>query len=197
MTAGPAASSDTLGAGLRRLARHRRAVAAAFAGLAVWAALAALAPGPGTTVPVLTAARDLPWGAVIGADDVVAIRLPSGRAPSNVLREPGQAVGHWPASPVRRGEPITDVRLLDGPPGFAGGVDSVAAPIRIADPAAAALLRAGMTIDVLAAPGDGFAAEPRVPRPNWWPPAFGCSASRRRTASTRVGLRWWWLRPLP
>ncbi|WP_327089218.1 RcpC/CpaB family pilus assembly protein [Nonomuraea sp. NBC_01738] len=49
---------------------------------------------------------------------------------------------------MRRGEALTDVRLLDStplPPGM------VAAPVRIADPDAARLVRPGSTIGVLAA----------------------------------------------
>jgi Flp pilus assembly protein CpaB len=89
---------------------------------------------------------------------VITVWLPAARAPGNVLREADQALGHRPASPVRRGEPITDVRLLDDAgPGAGGALDAVAAPIRIADPAVAELLRAGMTVDVLAVPADGFA----------------------------------------
>jgi Flp pilus assembly protein CpaB len=49
---------------------------------------------------------------------------------------------------MRKGEPLTDVRLLDSfrlPPGL------VATPVRIADAAAAALIAPGATISVLAA----------------------------------------------
>jgi Flp pilus assembly protein CpaB len=65
------------------------------------------------------------------------------------------------ASPVRRGEPITDLRLL-GPSFLMGaGTDEpnlVAVGVRIADAGVAALLRSGSVVDVLAAPlRDGFA----------------------------------------
>jgi len=136
-------------------------VAAACAGVAVWSGLQVLVPGPGATVPVLIAKRDLAWGSAIGRGDVVTVRLPAAAAPSRVLREPAQAIGRWPASPVRRGEPITDLRLLGGAATDPRGGDGVvAAPIRIADPAAARLLHAGMTIDVLSVPGDEFTAVP-------------------------------------
>jgi Flp pilus assembly protein CpaB len=64
---------------------------------------------------------------------------------------------------VRRGEPLTDVRLLgagllvEATPGL------VATPVRLADPAGAALLSPGDRVDVLAAPADGAApAAPTV-----------------------------------
>lgn len=154
----PERASPAFETAVRWVEQHRRGLAAGFAGLALWATLSALTPGPGATVPVLTAARDLSWGRPIGPGDVITVWLPAARAPGNVLREADQALGHRPASPVRRGEPITDVRLLDDAvPGSGGSPDSVAAPIRLADPAVADLLRAGMTVDVLAVPADGFA----------------------------------------
>jgi Flp pilus assembly protein CpaB len=55
---------------------------------------------------------------------------------------------------MRRGEPVTDVRLLG--PGLADalGPGLVETPVRLADPAMAALLHAGDRVDVLAAPAD-------------------------------------------
>jgi Flp pilus assembly protein CpaB len=65
-------------------------------------------------------------------------------------------LGRLVAGPVRRGEPLTDVRLL-GPSllaAVARGPDVVAVPVRFADAGAAALLRPGDRVDVLAAPPD-------------------------------------------
>lgn len=61
-------------------------------------------------------------------------------------------------SPVRAGEILTEVRLAD-PPAAGYGADLVAAPVRLADPALAALLHPGSRIDVLAATSDPLAVE--------------------------------------
>jgi hypothetical protein len=59
-------------------------------------------------------------------------------------------VGHQLSGPLRRGEPLTDVRIDEGllhRPG--SGLVSV--PVRLADTEAARLLRPGQRVDVLAA----------------------------------------------
>ena len=59
-------------------------------------------------------------------------------------------LGRVLAAPVRAGEPITDVRVV-GPGLVRGqGPGSVAAPVRIADAGAVALVRVGDRVDVLA-----------------------------------------------
>lgn len=97
---------------------------------------------------MLTAARDLPSGAVLRAADLATVRLPPGSAPDQLARAP-DVVGRTLAAPLRRGEPVTDVRivgksLLEGYPGL------VAVPVRIPDAGAAALLRVGDRVDLLA-----------------------------------------------
>ena len=66
-------------------------------------------------------------------------------------------------SAVRRGEVLTDVRLV-GAGGARGlGPGLVAAPVRVADAETVALLRPGDVVDVLAAePTDGAAREARL-----------------------------------
>jgi pilus assembly protein CpaB len=60
---------------------------------------------------------------------------------------------------VRAGEPLTDARLVG--PGLTAllPADLVAAPVRLADLAVAALVRTGDRVDVLAALPDGEEAE--------------------------------------
>lgn len=133
----------------RLLARRRRAVAALLAALAVGCALSALRPAEG--VAVLVAARDLPAGALSPADLAVA-RLPAPAVPAGALRPGADTAGRLLAAPMRRGEPLTDARLL-GPGLLAGyGPGLVAAPVRIADPDVARLLAPGDVVDVLATP---------------------------------------------
>src|SRR5213080_623274 len=100
----------------------------------------------------LPAARDLSGGSPLGSDDVRAVALPIGSVPSGALRSDAPVAGRLLAAPMRRGEPLTDVRLL-GPslltalpePGL------VAVPVRVADgSAAAALVHPGDVVDVLA-----------------------------------------------
>jgi pilus assembly protein CpaB len=143
---------------LRAAARHRALLAAGLAAASVASALSVLAPTPAPTVPVLTAARDLTAGSVLTPEDLVQAALPSALAPEGALPDLASATGRVLAGPVRRGEPLTDVRLLGAallPPG-----SQVAVPVRLAEPAIGALLQAGDRIDVLAAsPEGGVAAQ--------------------------------------
>jgi pilus assembly protein CpaB len=130
----------------------RRLIAALCAGIAVLATAAAVTPPSPRTVAVWAAARDLSGGSPLGPRDLRALALPAASVPDGALRTGAQVVGRLLAAPVRRGEPITDVRLLGQSlltalpePGL------VAVPIRVADgSAAAALVQAGDVVDVLA-----------------------------------------------
>lgn len=144
----------------RSILRHRRVLAALATAGAVAAGLQATSSPPPPKSWVLTAARDIPGGSVVGAADVHLTAFDPRSVPTGVLDSRQQVVGRTTATPVRSGEPITDVRLvsgsmLEGYPGL------VAAPIRIGDPGAVALLRIGDRVDVLAADPNG-AEEARV-----------------------------------
>ncbi|HUR14669.1 MAG TPA: Flp pilus assembly protein CpaB [Mycobacteriales bacterium] len=134
----------------RHLRRHRALLAGLLTATGVLAALPALAPAAGPSVLVVAAARDLAPGRPLTAEDLTTIALPRDVAPSGVLTTVGDAVGRTATSAVRRGEPLTDVRLLGA--GLLTGHGLVAAPLRLADPATLALLHAGDRVDVLAAP---------------------------------------------
>ncbi|MBB5774960.1 RcpC/CpaB family pilus assembly protein [Nonomuraea jabiensis] len=126
---------------LIRYGRRRRLVAAALAALAVMSGFIATRPEPAPTV--LVAARDLSPG-LLGPGDLTPAAL--NHPPTGAVR--AAAAGQILASPMRKGEPLTDVRLLHSyrlPPGM------VATPVRIADAATASLLTPGATITVLAA----------------------------------------------
>jgi len=131
---------------------RRRLVAAGFLAIAVLAGLRALSPPPASTVAVWAAAHDLTGGRPLAGDDVIRLALPSAAVPAGALRAGTQVVGRLLAAPVRRGEPLTDVRLL-GPSLLAALPDEglVAIPIRVADgSAAAAVVKPGDVVDVLA-----------------------------------------------
>ncbi|WP_067181797.1 SAF domain-containing protein [Microtetraspora niveoalba] len=145
----------------RRLARHRRLVAAVLAAVCVACALLSVRQPPG--VAVLAAARDLPGGRV-SAPDVTVVRLPPEAVPDGAFSDRASVVGGVLSGPVRRGELLTDVRLLGR--GFlsALGAGLVATPVRIADPDAATLLSPGDVVDVLAAFGQETAQAITVAR---------------------------------
>ena len=133
---------------------RRRSLAAVAAALSVLVGFQAAAPPAAPTRSLPTAAHDLPGGAVVGAADLVRTPFSPGSVPDGVLVDSHAAVGRTTAGPIRAGEPITDVRLvsgsiLDGYPG------RVAAPVRIGDPGAVALLRIGDRVDVIAADPQG------------------------------------------
>jgi Flp pilus assembly protein CpaB len=149
---------------VQTLGGPRRLAAAALVGVAVLAALRALAPAGPPTVAVWAAAHDLPGGRPLAAADVVAVSLPAAAVPGGALRAARPVTGRLLAAPVRRGEPLTDLRLLEPPLLAALGDDQlVAVPVRVADgPAAAALVRPGDVVDVIAATGEDTTARSAV-----------------------------------
>lgn len=139
----------------RAVLARRRLLAALCAAVAVVAAVQAARPGERPTVPVTVAAHDLPSGTVLTRADLVLRHFPAGVAP---VGSDSRALGRTLAAPVRRGEPVTDVRLV-GPTLVSAYPDRVALPVRIADADAVALLRPGDRIDLVAAdPRRGTAA---------------------------------------
>ncbi|HET6625853.1 MAG TPA: Flp pilus assembly protein CpaB [Nocardioidaceae bacterium] len=145
----------------RTLLARRRLLAALAATVAVAAGLQATAePSPPTSL-VLTAARDIPGGTVVRATDLAAVAFAPASVPEGVLDSAADAVGRTTATPVRAGEPITDVRLVSGSM-LSAYPGRVAAPVRIGDAGAVGLLRVGDRVDVLAADPQGGSAEAAV-----------------------------------
>lgn len=146
-----------------RTAAARRAAAA---GLVLLAAVAAFRPDPSDAqTPVVVAARDLAPGTELTSDDVALESRSATTVPDGTLSDVGALVGKTLAGPARRGEAITDVRVL-GPrlAEAAVGPDARVVPLQLADPALLEVIRAGDVVDVLAVeplPGEGAAA-PRV-----------------------------------
>jgi len=144
----------------QHLRKHRALVAGALTATGVLAALPALAPSAGPSVLVVAAAHDLQPGHPLTAGDLTTVALPQDLVPAGALTTVAAALGHAAAGAVRRGEPLTDVRLLGA--GLLQGAGLVAAPVRLADPAALALLHAGDRVDVLAAPTSAEGAATRA-----------------------------------
>jgi pilus assembly protein CpaB len=138
------------GSGFGRTVFLRRAAAALLAGLA---AVLALVPRPGSAeVPVLVAARDLGPGTVLGETEVMSRELPPQAVPAGTARTRAAVLGHMLAAPVRRGEPLTDVRLAGPELARAVSADpaAVSVPLRLPDPDIATLLHPGAVVDVVA-----------------------------------------------
>ncbi|MGV9596382.1 flagellar biosynthesis protein FlgA [Streptosporangium sandarakinum] len=133
----------------RLLSRYHRLAATAVAALAAACAVVALRPET-ASVTVLVAAKNLSGG-VLTARDVTTAAFRPGTVPDGALRPGVPVAGKVLAGPARRGEPITDVRLLG--PGLlaAHGPGTVATPVRVADSEAARLLSPGDVVNVLAA----------------------------------------------
>ncbi len=135
----------------RFLLTHRRWLAALCAGVAVLAALRVLAPPAPATVAVHVAAHDLPAGTVLEGDDLTRVQMAADQVPDGTAPD---LEGRTLAAPVRRGETVTDVRLL-GPSVVAGYPGRVAVPVRVSDPDALALVRVGHPVDVVAVDEEG------------------------------------------
>lgn len=130
----------------------RRLLAAALVLTA--AALLLLPTPPVAGTPVLVLTRDLPIGAVLLASDVTTTAVL--RPPDGALTDPGPVAGRVLSGAARRGEVLTDVRLVD-PIGPAPGPGRVAVPIRPADATVIDLLRPGMHVAVVAVDDAGGA----------------------------------------
>ncbi|WP_141015412.1 SAF domain-containing protein [Nocardioides sambongensis] len=139
-------AGDLLRSVRRRVLRRRRLLAAAATAVAVAAGLSAVAPTAPATSTVVVASRDLPAGALLGAGDLTVRELPDGAVPDGTLTAPAGAVL---AGSVRRGEPITDARVV-GAGLLPDGDERVVVPLRLSDSEQAALLGAGDLIDLVA-----------------------------------------------
>lgn len=103
---------------------------------------------------VITVADDLPTGTVLAESDLVLVTL--AWAPGGVLRSRAEAIGQVLVSPIRRGEILTDVRLVsrDGP---SAGPGRKAVAVRPADPAMAGILTPGVRVAVIGVDSTGAA----------------------------------------
>jgi Flp pilus assembly protein CpaB len=142
-----------------RTVAARRVAAGA---LVVLAAVAALRSDPhGDQADIVVAARDLSPGIELTAEDVRLEKRLAATIPDGSQSTVGKVVGSTLAGPARRGEVLTDVRLL-GPrlAQSAAGPDARIVPLHLADTALLDLVRPGDVVDVLAAADDEI--DPRV-----------------------------------
>ena len=137
-------------AAFSRIVWLRRLAAAVLVGLA---AILALSPHEGASAEnmVVIAAQDLSPGTVVGPSQVTVRGVPAQLVPDGAARSPATVLGRTLAAPVRRGEPLTDVRLTGAEltRAVSAHSDAVSVPLRLADPGVAALLRPGAAVDVV------------------------------------------------
>ncbi len=123
-------------------------------GLVVLAGVATLRSNPADDrADVVVAARDLAPGTALTDQDVrLEKRLPA-TVPDGSPADVGAVVGSTLAGPARRGEVLTDVRLLGSRLAEStAGPGARIVPLRLADSALIDLVRVGDVVDVLAAP---------------------------------------------
>lgn len=146
-----------------RTTAARRVAAGA---LVVLAGVAALRPDPADgRAEVVVFAHDLAPGVELTAADLRVESRSAPTIPDGSQSDPTALVGSTLAGPARRGEVITDVRLLS--PRLAeatAGPDARVVPLRLADAALLDLIRPGDVVDVLAAAAAGGGPSDEQPR---------------------------------
>lgn len=139
-----------------------RRVAAAI--LVLMAAALALRPDPaGRYAYVAVAAADLRPGITLGADDVRLEKHSAATLPDGTVADLTGLVGTTLAGPVRRGEILTDARILGSRlAGLNAGPDARVVPVRLADTAVLDVIRTGDVVDVLGVNQADSDAQPRL-----------------------------------
>ena len=135
-------------------------------GLVVLAAVAALRPDPSDgRVAVVVAARDLAPGVELTAADLHTESRSATTIPDGAVFQSNALVGSTLAGPARRGEVLTDVRVLSPRLAEAAvGPDARVVPVHPTDAALLDLVRPGDVVDVLAVSdsiGTNGSADPR------------------------------------
>jgi Flp pilus assembly protein CpaB len=126
----------------------------AAGGLVVLAGVATLRSNPDDDrAEVVVAARDLRPGSALTPDDVRLEKRLATTVPDGSQADLAAVVGSTLASPTRRGEVLTDVRLLGSRLAEStAGPGARIVPLHLADSALIDLVRVGDVVDVLAAP---------------------------------------------
>jgi Flp pilus assembly protein CpaB len=145
----------------RRVLVHRRVLGASCAGVAVWLVVQAATAPPPQTVPVWTAARDLPSGTVLVRDDLARTGFAPGSVPAHAIGPVRSVLGRTLATPLGAGEPVTPAHLA-GTEGLAGYPGRAAVAVRIPDPAVAALLTPGQRVSLVASDPQGTQPPVRI-----------------------------------
>ena len=143
--------------------RLRRVVSAGLVATAVWVAMSAFVPQPVPRgVPIVVVAQDLMAGHVLTRDDLSVADWPVDLSPGGAVADPAALVGRALGAGMSRGEPVTAARVRG--PGLFAGVRTglVAAHVRLADPAMAAMAAPGDHVDLINSAGKLVAADVAV-----------------------------------
>jgi len=147
----------------RTLAARRFAAGA----LVILAAVVAVRSDPqGDRTAIVVATRDLASGVELTADDVRLENRMAATVPDGSQSDVDTLVGATLAGPARRGEVLTDVRVL-GPrlAESVAGPDARIVPLPLTDSALVDLVRPGDVVDVLAAGAEAGTAAGADARP--------------------------------
>jgi Flp pilus assembly protein CpaB len=153
--------ADALRPDWTRTVLARRVAAGA---LVVLAAVAALRSDPrGEQTDIVVAARDLSPGIELTAADVKLETRMAATVPDGSQSNLTDVLGSTLAGPTRRGEVLTDVRLL-GPrlAESVAGQDARIVPLHLTDSALLDLIRPGDVVDVLVASDVEGETDPQV-----------------------------------
>lgn len=144
-----------------RTVRARRVTAGA---LVVLAGVAAIRSGPqGDWAEVVVASRDIAPGTTLTADDVALETRLTETVPDGSANDVSSVLRTTLAGPARRGEVLTDVRLLGSRlTEAAAGADARIVGVHPADAALIDLVRPGDVVDVVTA--DDASEPPGAPR---------------------------------
>ena len=136
----------------------------AAGGLVILAGIAALRPDPGDRrADVVVAAHDLSPGLALTAADIRLEKRSATTLPDGAQTTIDALVGTTLAGPARRGEVLTDVRVLGSRlAGLAAGPDARVVPLHLADAAVLDLIRPGDVVDVMGAADAGTDAKPTL-----------------------------------
>ena len=152
-----------VGAGRRpawQRTRLRRVVSAGLVATAAWLAMSAFLPHPAPRgVPIVVTAQDLMPGHVLTRGDLAVADWPKDLRPGGAAADPRALVGKALAAGMSRGEAVTAARVRG--PGLLAGARTglVAAHVRLADPAMAAMTAPGDHVDLISSAGKVVAAD--------------------------------------
>ncbi len=126
----------------------------AAGGLVVLAGVATLRSNPADgRADVVVTVRDLSPGTALTAEDIRLEKRLAATVPDGSQADVGAVVGSTLAGPARRGEVLTDVRLLGSRLAEStAGAGARIVPLHLADSALLDVVRVGDVVDVLAAP---------------------------------------------
>jgi Flp pilus assembly protein CpaB len=138
---------------LRAFRWHRRWFAALFAALAVLAALNTVSSTGSSGTLVVVAARSIPAGTKVTAEEVALVRLPAAMVADGAFTTLDQAMGRTVVVGVPAHQVLTPSALLGADGQVAPG--QVALPVSFGAAATVSLLSVGSRIDVLGADATG------------------------------------------